>query len=602
MLPTLQSSIELLAPARNAATAIAAIRCGADAVYIGAPTHGARAAASNSVDDIASVCDFAHKFNAKVYVTLNTIIYDDELRSVEIMIKELYRIGVDALIVQDLGILRLDIPPIALHASTQCDIRTPQKALFLQELGFSQLVLPRELSLDEIREMRASVKVPLEAFIHGALCVSYSGACYASFMCGGRSANRGECAQVCRLPYDLVDEKGNILMSGKHLLSLRDLNRLPNLQELIDAGVSSLKIEGRLKDENYVKNVVSAYDSELRRLGVNRTSDGTIERNFTPDVTRSFNRGFTRHFLAGGMPPKASLANLNSPKSIGPEIATVSSVRNKKIILKQILEPISNGDGLNFPTGGFRVNRFEAPNIIHTTENISALKPGMILRRNYDKAFTDLLSSKKYASRHIPLSIKLRNSGSKIILEADNGIAVASDIPGIEPAKTSQAEVHRRIIAKLGDSIYRLDDFRDLIPDLFIPASALSDLRRKLIEAADASRSACYVRPLRAGENTDARCPDIPTNVANTLAEQVYREHGISGPISRAIEVERPENGQEVTVMTTRYCLRRELGACLKTPQGKNLPHQLSLKSPNLPPLQLSFDCKNCRMYLLLQS
>ncbi|MDE5913643.1 MAG: U32 family peptidase, partial [Muribaculaceae bacterium] len=290
-------SIELLAPARDKEVAIEALRHGADAVYMGASSHGARAAAGNPVADIASVADYAHRFGARVYVTVNTLVYDRELHQVERLIRELYRAGADALIVQDLGVLRLDIPPIALHASTQCDIRTPATARFLQDLGFSQLVLPRELSADEIRAMRQAVTVPLEAFVHGALCVSYSGDCYASQRHTGRSANRGECAQLCRLPYDLTDGSGRTLATGKHLLSLRDLNRLGDLRELIDAGVSSLKIEGRLKDAGYVKNVVAAYDRELKKLGVRRSSRGQVETDFDPDPARSFNRGFTSYFF-----------------------------------------------------------------------------------------------------------------------------------------------------------------------------------------------------------------------------------------------------------------------------------------------------------------
>lgn len=605
MSATPQYSIELLAPARNADVALAALRCGADAVYIGAPSHGARAAASNSVSEIGAVCDFAHRFNARVYVTLNTLIYESELRNVERLVRELYRAGVDALIVQDLALLRLDIPPIALHASTQCDIRTPQKARFLQELGFSQLVLPRELSLDEIRAMRSAVSVPLEAFIHGALCVSYSGDCRASLLSGGRSANRGECAQICRLPYDLVDSRGNTLISGKHLLSLRDLNRLNDLPALIDAGVSSLKIEGRLKDENYVKNVVSAYDRELRSLGLSRTSDGSVDRSFAPDVSRSFNRGFTRHFLFGGMPPASSLANFDSPKSIGPEIATVSAVKGKKITLRGLAAPLANGDGLNFPGGGFRVNRFEAPDTVYSAEPVNGLKPGMKLRRNFDKAFNDTLSAARYAERYIPLNLTLRRADNRIILESDARVAAVIDLPAIEQARAPQADVHRRIIAKLGDTVYRLGEFDDLIPDLFIPASALADLRRRFIEALDASHAASFSRPLRLPENPGAVWPegnslDFHANVANSLAERVYRDHGVSGPIQPALEVAPPAKGNETVVMTTRYCLRREIGACLKTPDASRLPRgPLSLRSPGMPPLLLEFDCRNCQMNVI---
>lgn len=610
MSQTRQYSIELLAPARNADVAIAALRCGADAVYIGASSHGARAAAANSVADIASVCEYAHQYNARVYVTLNTLIYENELRDVERLVAELYRAEVDALIVQDLGILRLDIPPIALHASTQCDIRTPQKASFLQELGFSQLVLPRELSLDEIREMHRVVNVPLEAFVHGALCVSYSGDCRASLMCGGRSANRGECAQICRLPYNLTDSDGNIIMRDKHLLSLRDLNRLDDLEQLIGAGISSLKIEGRLKDENYVKNVVSAYDCELRRIGVSRTSDGRVERSFTPDVNRSFNRGFTRLFLFGGMPPKGSLANFSSPKSLGHPVATVSAVKGKTIYLKKVFEPLANGDGLNYTAGektvGFRINRFEQPNIIHVNEPLTTLHPGATLRRNFDKGFADTLSVAKYAVRYIPIRMTLRSHKAKVILEADNRTAVVVELPEIAAANSPQGDTHRKILGKLGDTIYRLENLDDRIADKFIPASILADLRRKLVEQLDCGRAARFNRPLRLPENFDAKWPDgnsltFHDNIANTLALAVYRDHGVTGNVESAMEIDKPGMGA-TTVMTTRYCLRRELGACLKTEAGRTLPRNLELRAEKIPALTLDFDCNNCQMHVKIRN
>lgn len=607
MSPIPKYSIELLAPARNAGIALSAIRHGADAVYIGAPSHGARAAAANSVSDIAGVCDYAHRFGARVYVTLNTLVYDSELKTVERLVGELYRVGADALIVQDLGLLRLDLPPIALHASTQCDIRTPQKARFLQELGFSQLVLPRELTLDEIREMRSAVTVPLEAFVHGALCVSYSGDCRASLLCGGRSSNRGECAQICRLPYNLVDDSNRIIMERKHLLSLRDLNRIDSLSAMIDAGISSLKIEGRLKDENYVKNIVSAYDRELRRLGVSRTSDGMIERTFTPDVARSFNRGFTRHFLTSPMPGKGTLANFDSPKSLGPIVTSVASVKGKRIIINRTGEPLTNGDGLNFTTAsgtvGFRINRFEEPNIIHTSETVSALKPGMKLRRNFDKSFSDSLSSSQSSIRYIPLELTLRRDSNKVILESSDRTAAVVELPEILPAKTPQTEARHRVIAKLGDTVYRLASLDDRIADIFIPASVLTSLRRDFIRALDASRACRFQRPLRAKENFDALWPEgdsltFHANVANSMAERVYRDHGVSGPIEPAPELALPTQGEHV-VMTTRYCLRRELGACLKTPQAKMLPAHLYLQASNMPRLELRFDCTRCRMHIL---
>lgn len=599
MWPTPKYSIELLAPARDASVAVAAINHGADAVYMGAPTHGARAAAANSVADIARVCDHAHRFDARVYVTVNTIIYKEELRAVERLIGELYRAGADALIVQDLGILRLDLPPIDLHASTQCDIRTPERAKFLQDLGFSQLVLPRELTLDEIRAMRGAVNVALEGFVHGALCVSYSGDCRASLMCGGRSANRGECAQICRLPYDLYGD-GTLLLKGKHLLSLRDLNRLDSLSDMIDAGISSLKIEGRLKDEGYVKNVVSAYDLALRRLGVTRTSRGDVERTFAPDVTRSFNRGFTTHFLYTPKPAAGTETNPDTPKSVGPEVARVAAVKGKRIELTNVKARLHNGDGLGFANRGFRVNRAEG-NVIYANEPVGGLKPGMTLRRNFDKAFADVLEGET-ATRVIPLRARLYRAGSQLVLtsgEVTAAIAVAAP----QQARTPQEDARLRVLSKLGGTVYRLDKLQDDLGAEFVPVSALALLRRNFIAAADAARAARFVRPLRRAENPAAVWPEgvsltMHGNVANPLAEEVYRAHGVTGAIQPAAEVERPRGDTEVMCM--RHCIRREYGKCLLTSEGRDWPSPLVLRSAGLPPMHLQFDCANCRMKISL--
>ena len=316
--------------AANAAIAIEAVRHGADAVYIGATSHGARKAAANSLDDIAEVVDYAHKFRSKVYVTVNTIIYDSEIKTVERLCRDLYHIGVDALIVQDMGMLRMSLPPIALHASTQCDIRTPEKARFLQEAGFSQLVLARELSLKEIAEISDAVDVPVECFVHGALCVSYSGKCSASCASTGRSANRGECAQICRLPFSLMDAEGNVIARDRHLLSLRDFNASALMPDLIEAGVSSFKIEGRLKDMDYVKNITSLYNLLLDNIVSNsggcfhRSSFGKSDISFIPNPEKSFNRGFTDYFLKQRRP--ISIASLLTPKSMGKQSATSTAL------------------------------------------------------------------------------------------------------------------------------------------------------------------------------------------------------------------------------------------------------------------------------------
>lgn len=599
MSQTPRYSIELLAPARDASVAVSAINHGADAVYIGAATHGARAAAGNPVEAIVGVCDHAHRFGARVYVTVNTLVYPDELRQVERLIHQLYRTGADALIVQDLGLLRLDLPPIALHASTQCDIRTPEKARFFQELGFSQIVLPREMTLEEIRAVRAATTVPLEGFVHGALCVSYSGQCYASLQCGGRSANRGECAQICRLPYDLIDGRGRVLAKGKHLLSLHDLNRLNELPQMIDAGISSLKIEGRLKDEQYVKNIVSAYDRKLREMGVRRTSLGQVERTFTPDVSRSFNRGFTTHFLFD--PRATGVAAIDSPKSLGAEIGQVQAIRGNRIELKHSAR-LSNGDGLNFQfrdrTVGFRVNRFDPPKTIICAGKFApeGLKPGMFLRRNADKHFADMLSAPNTAQRTIPLSLTLRRKADMLILEATDGSAASIDFPRADDARTPQAEARRKVIGKLGDTPFSLGQFSDSLGNEFVPASVLTRLRRQLTDALSAGIASRMERPLRAPENPDATWPEgtsltAEANIANPAAEAVMRAHGVTAEIAPAPE----KGGRPDAAMTMRYCLRREMGRCLLTPQGREWPEPLTLVGAPRP-LRLRFDCKNCLM------
>ncbi|MDE6085487.1 MAG: U32 family peptidase [Muribaculaceae bacterium] len=381
--------IELLAPARNADIAIAAIDHGADAVYMGASHHGARSQAGNSIDDIERVVEYAHRFNVRVYITLNTLVYDSELQEVKELIYDLYHVGVDALIVQDMALLEMDLPPIALHASTQCDIRTPEKARFLQDSGFSQLVLARELTLDEIKAIKDVTSVPLEAFVHGALCVSYSGNCQASYLLTGRSANRGECAQMCRLPYDLIDGKGKTIMSGAHLLSLKDMNRIDNLYDMICAGVDSFKIEGRLKDMEYIKTVVAAYRKELDRIislhpdTLERSSIGKSDFSFMSSLNESFNRGYTEYFL-NQRRPKVSMATFESPKSIGTKVGKVLKCDGKTLIVKSN-DIFNNGDGFSYKAQdgtmrGFRINRADG-NILILNSPLN-IPPGTTLYRN----------------------------------------------------------------------------------------------------------------------------------------------------------------------------------------------------------------------------
>lgn len=611
--------LELLAPARNAEIAREAIVHGADAVYIGGPSHGARASASNNIDDIHRLTDFAHIFGARVYVTLNTIIYDSELLQVERDIHNLYNAGVDALIVQDMGILEMDIPPIELHASTQCDIRTPEKAAFLARCGFSQLVLPRELSLEKIVSVRKAVgdMAALEAFVHGALCVSYSGDCQASWCAMKRSANRGECAQMCRLPYSLTDNRGKVILENMYLLSLRDLNRLNHIGEMADAGIGSFKIEGRLKDAAYVKTTVAAYRRAIDKvIAANpgryfRTSAGVSELRFDSDVNKVFNRGFTPYFIGGRPARPVKMANILSPKWTGERVGTVVSSDDRSIIVKAE-KAINNGDGLGYFDAdgrfrGFHLNRCETiyagtGNDSGLTVRLTPASPVAIpdkraLFRNKDVKF-DALMATNTATRFIDVDASLSLDGNTLTLTLKSEINEASASAEIEiqKARTTQTEARKRALSKFGGTSYRLMSLLDKVnPDIFIPLSTLSALRQQAVSAlADTP----LARPVRRKETAPPHVyPEkhltYHDNVANRLAEKFYRDHGVD-TIEPALEAS-GKKGE--VVMTTRYCLRRELGACLKEDGAPKLPAQLMLTTGSTT-YHLDFDCARCLMHL----
>ena len=462
----LKRSIELLSPAKNLECGIAAIDHGADAVYIGAPKFGARASAGNSIEDIAQLVEYAHQFNARIYVTVNTILKDEELAETEQLIWELYRIHVDALIVQDMGITRLNIPPIPLHASTQMDNRTPEKVRFLAEAGFKQVVLARELSLEQIRSIHeACPDVPLEVFVHGALCVSFSGQCYASQACFNRSANRGECAQFCRLPFNLIDADGKEIMHEKHLLSLKDMSQSDLLEQMLDAGVTSFKIEGRLKDVDYVKNVTAYYRQKLdailqRRTEYRKASSGTSTYTFKPDLSKSFNRGFTHYFLEGRQP---DIAQFNTPKAMGEEMGRVKEVRGNCITVAR-LKVFHNGDGLCYIDGeghlqGFRVNRVEQ-NKLYLMTKLLMPKPGTKLYRNLDAEFAETLS-KRSAERKIAIAWEFYEIPVGFALSArdeDGNEATLSFPCEKQLAEKPQRENIIRQLSKLGNTIFAADE------------------------------------------------------------------------------------------------------------------------------------------------
>lgn len=617
------TALELLAPARNAAVAKAAIDHGADAVYMGGPAFGARAAAGNSIEEIREVVEYAHAYHARVYVTVNTIVYEGELKAVRKLVDELYAAGVDALIVQDMAFAEMpDLPPIALHASTQCDIRTPQKAARLAAAGFEQLVLPRELTLDEILAMRRAVPadVELEAFVHGALCVSYSGDCQAGFVAMGRSANRGECPQICRLPYVLTDRNGKQLAPEAHYLSMRDMKRIDSLGEMAEAGVSSFKIEGRLKDENYVKNVVAAYSAALDTIVESsngkyiRRSYGKAIPAFTPDLDRTFNRAYTEYFLHAARPASGTkMASTLSPKWAGQEVARVEGrAAGGGFIVREKL-PLANGDGLTFAGAdgklvGFRLNRVERQGqrtIIFPAGDVP-LKGGMTLLRNVDKAFQDQLrdSGRRVMELDMTLDIPGENS-LRLTLSNERGVEVAEVISvELAPARTPQEESRRKVLGKLGDTRYQLRELLDSVGDNFVPASVLTGLRRKAVEALDRKITASLPEPRRrfpqdvsGNEEQDAELT-YHDNVANHMASRFYARRGFM-VAGRALEVLDRKPAGELRVMTTRYCLRRELGACLRTPDGAKLPAELWLQSPSGPRYRLNFDCARCRMEVI---
>ena len=602
--------IELLAPARDADIAIAAIDHGADAVYMGASHHGARAGAANTLDDVRRACDHAHKFDARIYATVNTLIYDNELMEVERLVHDLYRVGVDALIVQDMALLRLDLPPIALHASTQCDLRTPAKARFLEALGFSQLVMARELTLDEIAAIRKATTVPLEAFVHGALCVSYSGRCAISQVLKGRSANRGECAQLCRLPYDLVDGQGRVIVEGKHLLSLRDMSQHDRLEQMMAAGVSSFKIEGRLKDISYVKNVVAYYRRAIDRVidrspeRYRRASHGTVELTFQPAVEKSFNRGFTHYFLDGRRPKDGTvMASIDTPKSMGEYLGKALRC-NGNVLAIDTQATLANGDGLSFTDSrgqfsGARVNRVLNAGTVQLRERADIAR-GAHIYRTADKAFNDLLA-KQSSTRIIAVDAVLRYTGGmlSLTLEDERGHRVTHTLPcDLQPAAKPQGDRQRAELAKLGGTIYRLHDV-EVLGDMFIPASLLSQLRRETVELLERTHQVTRVIDKRRPEDKSAPCPvtrlEPADNVANRLAERLYRDHGVTD-LQPALEV-----GTAITASTplmhTRYCIRRQLGACLKGNNATALPRDLYLRTGSTL-LSITCDCTRCEMLL----
>jgi len=595
--------IELLSPAKNLECGLAAINHGADAVYIGASQFGARAAAGNSVEDIATLVQYAHKFRVKVLVALNTILTDDQLPEAEKLIWDIYNAGADALIIQDMGILKLNLPPIALHASTQTDNRTVEKVRFLQDVGFSRVVLARELSLKQITEISTQTDVELEAFVHGALCASYSGQCYMSQANCERSANRGQCAQYCRLPYHLLDADDTMLVKSKHLLSLKDLDLSDSLEEMMDAGVSSFKIEGRLKDVDYVKNITAYYRKKLDEIlegstRYQRASAGRTTILFEPNPEKSFRRSNTDYFLHGRKP---DIAQLETPKSLGEPIGKVTYI-GRNFFEMQNGTLLNNGDGLCFinkqgDLTGFRVNRVERKQIFPA--EMPKITDGVMLYRNQDQAFEKILKGKTSERRvGVEMLFGETANGFSIQLTDENGISTTFEaVCDKQPAQKPEVvnDNIKNQLSKLGNTIYEATDIQIQISSpWFFPASQLGEWRRQAVEKLDEVRTASYVRE----PGHEAKPASFPAkqltylgNVTNKLSEAFYMEHGVE-EVMPGFEVKAQEG---VPLMFCKHCIKFNMGWCPKEGYKATFKEPLYLRN-NDQVYELTFDCKACEM------
>lgn len=657
-------TIELLAPAKNLECGIAAIDHGADAIYIGASRFGARQSAGNSVEDIGKLCEYAHRYGVMVHVTINTIIYDDELEKTLALVRELVNVGVDAFLLQDMGLMskvREIVPDtIALHASTQCDTRTWEKAQWLSEQGFDRIVLARELSVEEISEIHKRLpNLELEAFVHGALCVSYSGICYASQYCFGRSANRGACSQFCRLAFDLKDSDGKTIEHQRHLLSLKDMSQIDNLEALMRSGACAFKIEGRLKDINYVKNVVSAYSQRIDEIirqhprEFRRASLGRVAYSFTPNLKKTFNRGYTSYFLNGR---QADIFSPDTPKALGEFVGTVKEIRRDSFNVAGT-SSFANGDGLcflgneqedkkasrqvngsnnsstrqpvNSPTvlHGFRVNR-AVGNRLYPYKMPHGLKPGMALYRNQDQAFDKELSGTT-AIRKIPIVMVfgLIDNGFrlKVSLYTNNHISDTISAESFtsfthQPAQKPQHDNIIRQLTKLGNTSYECTDItlEADVSKYFIPSSVLADIRRKVMDDLDKTiLKMDRVTIHRNARNDKSHTYKLVTqtnpgqyqafpylyNISNNVARRFYEQQGLTNP-DEAFENQHPQGVQvkrgqveDALLMQCRHCIRYSLGYCVK--RGGKKPtwrEPLYLELPDKRRFRLEFDCKDCQM------
>ena len=626
--------IELLAPAKNLECGIAAVDHGADAVYIGAAQFGARQTAGNSTEDIAELTRYAHQFGAAVYVTVNTIVYEKELAALEHLLKQLVEMGVDAILVQDMAVLEIykklkaeyvargyRMP--ALHASTQTDNRSADKVKWLKENGFERVVLARELSLEEITDIhKAHPDVELEAFVHGALCVSYSGACYASQYFFNRSANRGECAQFCRMAFDLKDSDGETLIEDSYLLSLKDMCQLDRLGDLLEAGVCSLKIEGRLKDANYVKNVVATYSEALNAYIAKhtgkycRSSYGRCTYTFTPALEKTFNRGFTHYFLNGR---QKDISSFNTPKAMGEYVGYVKEIRRGSFNVAGTAM-FANGDGLCFfnrqkKLEGFRVNRVEN-NRLYPLTMPKNLEPGMALYRNNDIEFERAMQGKT-ATRKLQVRFVVNVVDGKLTFTATDECGRSANVVLNETPEKAQKSQHDNIVKqleKLGNTVWTANEIsiNNSADEFFIPSSRLAAVRRELLEALEDTPVSNHTDKQAVGEtatnsinaNNTVYADTINiANVANTTAQNYYAAHGVKNAPT-AFELNSDYKAGSTTapsavppLMTCRYCLRYALGYCVKNGGKRPTWHEpLHLEAKNGIRVRLAFNCAKCQM------
>ena len=595
------NKIELLAPAKAKNSAILAINYGADAVYMGASAFGARHKASNSVEDIKEVIDYAHKFNAKVYITINTILDDEELKTAVDLIYKLYKIGADAIIIQDMGLLECELPPIKIFASTQCHNDSLEKVQFLEKAGISRAILARELSIDEISNISQNSNIELETFIHGSLCVCYSGQCYLSYAIGRRSANKGECAQPCRKKYSLVDANGEFLAKDKHLLSLKDFNASDHLKDLVEAGVTSFKIEGRLKDEHYIKNVVSYYRQKLNEiiLPEEKASEGSIVLDFEPNLEKSFNRGFTDYFLKGR---NKGIFSFNTPKALGERVGKVKYVDKNYFVLEE--SSLNQSDGICFfqnnELKGSNINKVEGEKIY--PQNISGIEKDIIIYRNLDFEFEKKLKNST-AKRKIEARICVKDENENIVFEIEDKNSNKVSIIFENTFEIAQNE--QKMIENIKNQLQKTAESEFLISQIsinlsqipFMPISKLNEIRRDLLEKLSAQRLQSYEFQRVKIEKTDHPyiddSLDYSSNIMNTKAKDFYQRH--HAEISEmALEIGLSALNKKV--MTTKHCILYGLDKCKKK---NRTPEKLFLLDEKGRRYRLNFDCKNCKMEIV---